>query len=59
LQENGAIWHENAALREATFDNFGEAKKYAAEGLKLVPTSQGVQVALAYAMSGTLLARNP
>ena len=53
-KENGAIWQENAALREAAFDNFEKAKQAAAEGLKLTPTSQGVGVeaALAYAMVG-------
>jgi eukaryotic-like serine/threonine-protein kinase len=52
-KESGAIWWENAALREAAFGNSGEAKQAAAEGLKLYPTSQGVQVeaALAYAMA--------
>jgi serine/threonine protein kinase/tetratricopeptide (TPR) repeat protein len=53
-KESGAIWWENAALREAAFGNPGEAKQAAAEGLKLYPASQGVQVeaALAYAMAG-------
>jgi tetratricopeptide (TPR) repeat protein len=53
-KENGAIWQENAALREAAFGNFVEAKRAAAEGLKLTPTSHGVGVeaALAYAMAG-------
>ena len=53
-KENGAIWLENAALREAAFGNLSEARQTAADGLKLVPTSQGVQVeaALAYAMTG-------
>jgi serine/threonine protein kinase/tetratricopeptide (TPR) repeat protein len=53
-KETGAIWWENAALREAAFDNSSEAKQAAAEGLKLYPASQGVQVeaALAYAMAG-------
>jgi eukaryotic-like serine/threonine-protein kinase len=53
-KETGAIWWENAALREAAFGNSGDAKQAAAEGLKLYPTSQGVQVeaALAYAMAG-------
>src|SRR5262249_15315393 len=53
-KENGAIWLENSALREAAFGNLTEAKQAAAEGLKLVPTSQGVQVeaALAFAMAG-------
>jgi hypothetical protein len=53
-KEIGAIWHENAALREAAFGNATEAKQAAAEGLKLSPKSQGVGVeaALAYAMAG-------
>ena len=50
-KETGAIWWENAALREAAFGNSSEAKQAAGEGLKLYPASQGVQVeaALAYA----------
>jgi tetratricopeptide (TPR) repeat protein len=53
-KETGAIWRENAALREAAFGNVTEAKQAAADGLKLTPTSQGVGVeaALAYAMAG-------
>jgi tetratricopeptide (TPR) repeat protein len=53
-RESGAIWWENAALREAGFGNSSEAKKAAAEGLKLYPASLGVQVqaALASAMAG-------
>ena len=53
-KETGATYWENAALREAAFGNSGEAKQAAAEGLKLYPASQGVQVeaALAYAMTG-------
>ena len=53
-KESGAIWQENAALREAAFGNAPEAKQAAAEGLKLAPTSQGVEVeaALAFAMAG-------
>ncbi|HEX8817120.1 MAG TPA: tetratricopeptide repeat protein, partial [Terriglobales bacterium] len=53
-KEAGAIWLENSALREAAFGNMTNAKQAAAEGLKLVPTSQGVEVeaALAYAMAG-------
>jgi len=55
-KENGAIWQENAALREAAFGNFVEAKRGAAEGLKLSPASQGVGVeaALVYAMTGDM-----
>src|SRR5262249_2249332 len=53
-RENGAICLENSALREAAFGNLSKAKQAAAEGLKLMPTSQGVGVeaALAYAMGG-------
>jgi tetratricopeptide (TPR) repeat protein len=53
-KESGAIWHENAAIREAGFGNSAEAKQAAANGLKLSPTSQsvGVEAALAYAMAG-------
>jgi serine/threonine protein kinase/tetratricopeptide (TPR) repeat protein len=53
-KETGAIYLENSALREAAFGNLSDAKQAAAEGLKLVPTSQGVKVeaALAYAMAG-------
>ncbi|HTZ96897.1 MAG TPA: protein kinase [Terriglobales bacterium] len=53
-KESGAIWLENAALREAAMGNAANAKQAATEGLKLAPTSQGVQVeaALAFAMAG-------
>jgi serine/threonine protein kinase/tetratricopeptide (TPR) repeat protein len=53
-RENGAIWQENAALREAAFGNAMEAKQFAAEGWKLTPASEGVGVeaGLAYAMAG-------
>jgi tetratricopeptide (TPR) repeat protein len=51
-KENAAFWYENAAVREAVFGNESEAKRNAAEGLKLTSTSQSVNVeaALAYAM---------
>ncbi len=53
-KETGAFWLENSALREAAFGNLSNARQVAAEGLKLVPASQGVKVegALAYAMAG-------
>jgi eukaryotic-like serine/threonine-protein kinase len=53
-KETGAIWWENSALREAAFGNSSQATQAAAEGSKLYPASQGVQVeaALAYAMAG-------
>jgi eukaryotic-like serine/threonine-protein kinase len=53
-RENGAISQAIAAQREAVYGNSAEARKSAAEALKLAPTSQGVQseAALAFAMAG-------
>jgi eukaryotic-like serine/threonine-protein kinase len=53
-KENGAIWLENSALREAAFGNLTEAKQAAGKGLKLAPASQGAQAeaAVAFAMAG-------
>jgi serine/threonine protein kinase/tetratricopeptide (TPR) repeat protein len=53
-KESGAIWQENAAIREMAFGNVKEAKRSTADGWKLFPNSQGVGVeaALAYAMAG-------
>ena len=53
-KENGAIWQENAAIAQAAYGNPAEARQSAAEALKLVPASQGVEVeaALAFAMAG-------
>jgi hypothetical protein len=53
-KENGAIWQANAALQQAAYANSAEARQTAAEALKLVPTSQGVEseAALAFAMAG-------
>jgi tetratricopeptide (TPR) repeat protein len=53
-KENGAIWQAIAAQREAADGNPAEARQSAGEALKLVPTSQGVEVeaALAFAMAG-------
>jgi eukaryotic-like serine/threonine-protein kinase len=53
-KENGAIWQENAALREAAFGYAAEAKHAATQALKLVPTTQSVEdeAALAFAMAG-------
>ncbi|MGO9402948.1 MAG: tetratricopeptide repeat protein [Terriglobales bacterium] len=53
-KESGAIWQENAALREAALGNAREARQRAAAGLNLAPASQGVEVeaALAFAMTG-------
>jgi eukaryotic-like serine/threonine-protein kinase len=55
-KETGAIWQENAALREAAFGNATSAKQAAAVGLKLTPTSQSVEVeaALAFAVVGDI-----
>jgi len=52
-KENGAIWLENSALREAAFGNSTDAKQKAEQGLKLYPASQSVQVGatLAFAMA--------
>jgi tetratricopeptide (TPR) repeat protein/predicted Ser/Thr protein kinase len=53
-KENGAIWQQNAALREAAFGNLEEARRNADAALKLEPGSQSVQLegALALAMAG-------
>jgi eukaryotic-like serine/threonine-protein kinase len=53
-KENGAIWQANAAVQQAAYGNPAEARQSAAEALKLVPASQGVEVeaALAFAMAG-------
>jgi len=53
-REAGAIWQENDAFREAAFGYPAEARRRAAAGLKLAPTSEGVEVesALAFAMVG-------
>jgi len=53
-KESGAIWLENAAIREAAFGNLAAAEQAASDGLKLYPNSQAVQeeAALALAMAG-------
>jgi predicted Zn-dependent protease len=53
-KENGANWLEHEALQEAALGNSAEAKQRAAQGLKLFPDSQAVEVeaALAFAMAG-------
>jgi eukaryotic-like serine/threonine-protein kinase len=53
-KEAGAVWQANAALQRAAYGNAAEARQIAGEALKLVPTSQGVEVeaALAYATAG-------
>jgi tetratricopeptide (TPR) repeat protein/class 3 adenylate cyclase len=53
-KESGAIWEANAALQQAAYGNSAEARRTAAEALKLAPTSQGAEseVSLAFAMAG-------
>jgi serine/threonine protein kinase len=53
-KETGAIWQANAAQREAAYGGATEARRLAAEALKLAPTSQGagVEAALAFAIAG-------
>ena len=53
-KETAAIWQTNAGVQQAAYGNATEARQSAAEALKLVPTSQGVEVeaALAFAMAG-------
>src|ERR1039457_747741 len=54
IKEGGAIYLGSAALQQAAYGNVTEARQSAAAALKLVPTSQGVEVeaALAFAMAG-------
>jgi eukaryotic-like serine/threonine-protein kinase len=53
-KENGAVWQANAAVRQAAYGNTLEARQLAAEALKLVPASPGVEseAALAFAIAG-------
>jgi serine/threonine protein kinase/tetratricopeptide (TPR) repeat protein len=53
-KETAAIWQEIAAQREAAFGNTSTGKREAAEGFRLYPASQGVEVeaALAFALAG-------
>jgi hypothetical protein len=53
-KETGALWQTNAGVQQAAYGNPTEARQSAAEALKLVPTSQGVEVeaALAFAIAG-------
>jgi eukaryotic-like serine/threonine-protein kinase len=52
--ETGAIWEESAALREAAFGNPRNAKRMAADGLKLQPDNLGAmaEAALSYGLAG-------
>jgi tetratricopeptide (TPR) repeat protein len=53
-KESGAIYLANAALQQAAYGNAGEARRSAAEALKLAPGSQGVEIEadLAFAIAG-------
>jgi serine/threonine protein kinase/tetratricopeptide (TPR) repeat protein len=53
-KEDGGIWLENNANAEAAFGSASQARQQAADGLKLAPDSQAVNVeaALAYAVAG-------
>ncbi len=53
-KEGGAIYLANAAVQEAAYGNAAEARRSAAEALKLAPTSPGAgaEAALAFAMAG-------
>jgi eukaryotic-like serine/threonine-protein kinase len=53
-KELGAIWQAIAAQPAAAYGDATEARRLAAEALKLAPASQGVEVeaALAFAMAG-------
>ena len=53
-KEAGAIWQAIAAQRESAFGISTEARKAAAEALKLAPSSQGAEAeaALAFALAG-------
>jgi serine/threonine protein kinase/Flp pilus assembly protein TadD len=53
-KETGAIWLENIALFEAAAGDESDAKRSAAEGMKLAPASPGtaVEAALTYAATG-------
>jgi tetratricopeptide (TPR) repeat protein len=53
-KETGAIFRDNAALREAAYSNPAEARQMTAAALKLAPDSQAVESesALALAMAG-------
>lgn len=53
-KETGGIYLANAALQQAAYGNPAEARRSAADALKLAPTSQGAEseVSLAFAMAG-------
>ena len=53
-KENGAIWEANAAIAEGAYGSSAEARKAAADVLKLAPASPGAEAeaTLAFALSG-------
>jgi serine/threonine protein kinase/tetratricopeptide (TPR) repeat protein len=53
-KESAAIWEANAALQQAAYGGFAEARRSAVEALRLAPTSQAAksEAALALAMTG-------
>jgi eukaryotic-like serine/threonine-protein kinase len=53
-KEAGAVYFANAAVQQAAYEKFAEAKDSAAQALKLASASQGVksEAALAFAMVG-------
>jgi eukaryotic-like serine/threonine-protein kinase len=53
-KEAGAVYFANAAVQQAAYEKFAEAKDSAAQALKLAAASQGVksEAALAFAMAG-------
>jgi eukaryotic-like serine/threonine-protein kinase len=53
-KETGAIYLTNAALQQAAYGSFAEARQSATEALKLAPASPGAtaEAALAFAMAG-------
>ncbi len=53
-KESAAIYLANAALQQAAYGNAAEARRSAAEALKLAPASHsaGAEAALAFAMAG-------
>ena len=60
-KETGAIWQGIAAQREAAFGNATDAKREAAQGLRLYPASRAVEVeaTLAFAMVGDAARAEP
>jgi serine/threonine protein kinase/tetratricopeptide (TPR) repeat protein len=53
-KEAGAVYFANAAVQQAAYEKFAEAKDSAAQALKLAPASQGVEseAGLAFAIVG-------